>query len=283
MKIRAYIDELIDKIRENPTLFKVYFVLRVLVIATLVRCIITQRWENVAVCALALVLFLVPSFIEKSFSLDIPPVLEAIIFAFIYAAEILGEVDHFYVHIPGWDTMLHTMNGFLAAAVGFSMLYLLNRKSKKISLSPAYLAMVAFCFSMTVGVCWEFAECAADLFLGQDMQKDTVVQQINSVSLDPAQDQNIVHVSNITQTTITTASGETYVIDGGYLDIGLLDTMKDLFVNFIGALVFSILGYALTANDGHAMTRGQRLAKRLLVRPDSGTEWMDAPDDAPDE
>ena len=268
MRLRSHLEELVDKIKENRKLFRVYATLRLLVIATLVRCVFTQRWENVAVCVLALVLFLVPSLIEKSFSLDIPPAFEAIIFLFIYAAEILGEVDHFYVHIPGWDTMLHTMNGFLAAAVGFSMLYLLNRKSDKINLSPAYLAMVAFCFSMTVGVCWEFIECASDLFLAQDMQKDTVVQQIDSVSLDPAQDQNIVRVSGITRTTVEASDG-THVIEGGYLDIGLLDTMKDLFVNFLGALAFSILGYALVVNGGRATTRGQRLAARLLVRPDS--------------
>ena len=268
MRLRSHLEELVDKIRENRKLFRVYATLRLLVIVTLVRCVFTQRWENVAVCVLALVLFLVPSLIEKSFSLDIPPAFEAIIFLFIYAAEILGEVDHFYVHIPGWDTMLHTMNGFLAAAVGFSMLYLLNRKSDKISLSPAYLAMVAFCFSMTVGVCWEFIECASDLFLAQDMQKDTIVQQIDSVSLDPAQDQNIVRVSGITRTTVEASDG-THVIEGGYLDIGLLDTMKDLFVNFLGALAFSILGYALVVNGGRATTRGQRLAVRLLVRPDS--------------
>ena len=268
MRLRSHLEELVDKIRENRKLFRVYATLRLLVIVTLVRCVFTQRWENVAVCVLALVLFLVPSLIEKSFSLDIPPAFEAIIFLFIYAAEILGEVDHFYVHIPGWDTMLHTMNGFLAAAVGFSMLYLLNRKSDKINLSPAYLAMVAFCFSMTVGVCWEFVECASDLFLAQDMQKDTIVQQIDSVSLDPAQDQNIVRVSGITRTTVEASDG-THVIEGGYLDIGLLDTMKDLFVNFLGALAFSILGYALVVNGGRATTRGQRLAVRLLVRPDS--------------
>ena len=97
---------------------------------------------------------------------------------------------------------------------------------------------------------------------------DTIVQQIDSVSLDPAQDQNIVRVSGITRTTVEASDG-THVIEGGYLDIGLLDTMKDLFVNFLGALAFSILGYALVVNGGRATTRGQRLAVRLLVRPDS--------------
>ena len=34
-----------------------------------------------------------------------------------------------------------------------------------------------------------------------------------------------------------------------YLDVGIMDTMKDLFVNFIGAVVFSVFGYLYSRND----------------------------------
>jgi len=257
--------KLIGRIRANKKVFILYSVLRALVIATAVRSLLMKNYESMAICIFSLVLFLLPSFLEESFRVDIPPVFEGLIYLFIYAAEILGEVNHFYVAIPGWDTMLHTINGFLMAAVGFSMIDLLNRSGRDIHLSPVYLAMVAFCFSMTVGVFWEFIECAGDLFFGQDMQKDFIVKSFQSVTLDPKHDQNVIAVKNITDTLIRTASGKTYEIKGGYLDIGILDTMKDLFVNFIGAAAFSAFGYAYVKGQGKRQTRRAQIAGSLLV------------------
>ena len=216
---RQFTKRLKNHIKESPRVFLLYSILRILVICVLVRQIFERNYEGVGVCALVLLLFLIPSFMEQQFEIEIPPLFEGIIYVFIFAAEILGEVDHFYVALPGWDTILHTINGFLAAAVGFSMVDLLNRHSKRMQLSPFYVAMVAFCFSMTIGVMWEFIECTGDLFFGQDMQKDFIVSSFNSVTLDPANSQKVVRVRDITRTVICTASGETYTIDGGYLDI----------------------------------------------------------------
>ncbi len=268
-KIRNYISYLRVRIRRDPVAFRVYSVLRVLVILVAVRQLLTKNFEGFAICILSLLLFLIPSLLEDHFKIEIPTIFEAIIYLFIFAAEILGEVDAFYTAIPGWDTMLHTINGFLAAAVGFSLVDLLNRHSKRVDLSPFYLALVAFCFSMTIGVLWEFIECAADLFFGQDMQKDFIVQNFQSVSLDSTHSQKIIAVKNITDTVIHTADGQTYTVEGGYLDIGILDTLKDLFVNFLGAVVFSTLGYfyvrrreKLNAEE----SRADRLTRSLIVR-----------------
>lgn len=264
---RQFTKRLKNHIKESPRVFLLYSILRILVICVLVRQIFERNYEGVWVCALVLLLFLIPSFMEQQFEIEIPPLFEGIIYVFIFAAEILGEVDHFYVALPGWDTILHTINGFLAAAVGFSMVDLLNRHSKRMQLSPFYVAMVAFCFSMTIGVMWEFIECTGDLFFGQDMQKDFIVSSFNSVTLDPTHSQKVIHVRDITQTVIYTASGETYTIDGGYLDIGILDTMKDLFVNFIGAICFSVFGYFYVKNRGKMQSRAaNRLADGLIVR-----------------
>ena len=182
-------------------------------------------------------------------------------------AEILGEVDHYYVKIPGWDTMLHTINGFLFAAVGFSLVYLLNRGTKDFNLSPFYMALVAFCFSMTIGVLWEFFECAMDQFFNMDMQKDFIITTINSVSLDPENSGEVIHVKDIVETLVTTSSGETTAIDGGYLDVGILDTMKDLLVNLIGAVVFSTIGYFALKNE-----KSSRIADSLMIRPNEREE-----------
>ncbi len=262
MKLLRYLKKLKDSYRDNKGAFTFYIILRVMVLLTLVRNIITHNYESAAICILALLLFLVPAFLQDVMDISIPPVFRGIIFAFIFAAEILGEVDHYYARIPGWDTMLHTINGFLFAAVGFSLVYLLNRGSKNINLTPFYLTVVAFCFSMTIGVLWEFFECGMDLLFNVDMQKDFIVQQFGTITLDPAQNGAVVLVKDITKTIIETAAGETYTIDGGYLDIGILDTMKDLFVNLIGAVVFSIIGYISLKTS-----KQSKIAESLMIKP----------------
>ncbi len=227
---------------------KIRGILSALIVVMLVRSVITRRYENVFVCVLALCLFSVPLWIEKRLAIDIPPLLEGIIYCFIYSAEILGEIRSFYTIIPGWDTMLHTINGFLVAAVGFSLVDLFNRSERfSFKLSPLFLSIVAFCFSMTVGVLWEFFEFSADQLLGTDMQKDFVVQQINSVTLDPNGLNNVVHVP--IESVIVNGEDWTQKY-GGYIDIGILDTMKDLMVNFVGAVVFSTIGYFYVKRKG---------------------------------
>ena len=136
--------------------------------------------------------------------------------------------------------MLHTLNGFICVGVGMSLVDLLNRNKKfRFELSPIYVVLAAFCFSMTVGVMWEFFEYGMDMFFGTDMQKDTVITSIKSVMLDPTNSNKVITVNGIQMTEV---NGELLPIKG-YLDIGLIDTMKDLFVNFIGAVIFSIGGF----------------------------------------
>lgn len=229
----------------------VYLVLRLLVVLTLIAQFFNGNFENVFYCVLSLVLFLLPTIFERSLQIDLPNVLEIVILLFIFSAWILGEVQTYYTIIPYWDTMLHTLNGFLCAAIGFSLVDLLNRHERvSLSLSPVYMAIVAFCFSMTVGVLWEFFECAMDQIFVQDMQKDTIVNTISSVMLDPTGSQRAQAIRGITDVIVVTESGQVALGLGGYLDIGLLDTMEDLLVNFIGAFVFSVVGYFYVKNRG---------------------------------
>lgn len=248
--------QLVAQIKEHKATFAVYVVLRLLVLAVLVVSLINGRFENVFVCALTLVLFLVPAFFQKNFGIELPTTLEIIIMLFIFAAEILGEIGAYYVKVPLWDTMLHTINGFLCAAVGFSLVDLLNRNNRfKFHLSPLYLSIVAFCFSMTIGVLWEMFEFGADMLFATDMQKDFVVTRISTIALDPTLSNKAVVVDNISEVYI---NGEPLGL-GGYLDIGIIDTMKDLIVNFIGAVVFSVIGYFYVKSRGKG-----RFAKRFI-------------------
>ena len=219
-----------EQIRENRALAAVYIVLRALVVLVMVAQFFNGNFENVFLCVLTLVLFFIPSFIERTVKIDVPDTLEVIILLFIFAAEILGEIRAYYIQYPYWDTMLHTLNGFLCAAIGFSLVDILNRSDRfTFSLSPVYLAVVAFCFSMTVGVLWEFFEWGMDNFFHLDMQKDTVVHTIGTVMLDPTGGNVPQHIKGITDVIVVTADGTQRSLGlGGYLDIGLNDTMKDL-------------------------------------------------------
>ena len=220
---------------------KIFLLLRSIVFLILIRNVLLGNYENVFICILTLILFIIPFIIEHKFKIDIPDDLEIIILIFIFSAEILGELNSFYTKIPGWDTMLHTINGFIMGAIGLSLIELLNKNEKiKIKLSPIFVAIVSFCFSMTVGILWEFFEFGMDITFDTDMQKDYIVNRINSVKFDE-NNLNKVHSIEINSLIV---NGEDWISKyGGYIDIGLIDTMKDLFVNFIGALTFSIIGY----------------------------------------
>lgn len=246
------------ELREHKSSFLVYVTLRLLVILMMILQIFNRNYENVFLCVLTLVLLLIPSLIQINLKIELPTALEITILVFIFAAEILGEIQSYYIKFPFWDTVLHTINGFLMAAIGFALVDILNRSKKfSIQLSPIFLAIVAFCFSMTIGVIWEFFEYGMDQFFGLDMQKDTVIQGFSSVLLDPTKSNIPVPVQDITEVLV---NGRDLGL-GGYLDIGLIDTMNDLFVNFVGAVLFSIIGYFYVKSRGKG-----KFARRFIPR-----------------
>lgn len=253
---------LIQRIREQKGIALAYFFLRLSVILVMVAQFFNGNFQNVFLCILTLILFLLPAFIERRLNIDLPDTLEVIILLFIYAAEILGEIRAFYIAFPYWDTMLHTLNGFLCAAIGFSLVDILNREERiSLSMSPFFMAIMAFCFSMTVGVVWEFFEFFMDQVFYLDMQKDWVVNAVSSVMLDPAGGNDPVLITGITDVILVTDEGQRALGLGGYLDLGIIDTMKDLFVNFIGAVVFSIIGYFYIKGHGQG-----KFARRFIPR-----------------
>lgn len=235
----------------NTKVAIVYVTLRILVVIMMVTQFFNRNYENVFLCLLTLVLFTLPSAFERHLRIQLPNALETIILLFIFAATILGEIRSYYTTYAHWDLILHTLNGFLCAAIGFCLVDLFNREERvSLSLAPAFMAVVAFCFSMTVGVMWEFFELFMDEVLGYDMQKDTIINHISSVNLDPNGGTKPVMIEGITDV-ILVVNGEYMPLGlGGYLDIGLLDTMEDLIVNLVGAVVFSVVGYFYVKNRG---------------------------------
>ena len=95
-----------NRIAHNKRLVTaVYFLLRLSVILVMIAQIFNRNFENVFLCVLTLGLFTVPTILERRLRIDIPNTLEIIILLFIYAAEILGEIQAFYLYLPNWDTI----------------------------------------------------------------------------------------------------------------------------------------------------------------------------------
>lgn len=247
----------------------VYFFLRALVIICMILEFLRGDINNAFLCLLSLTLFVMPFFIEHRFKIELPNTLEIIIMLFIFSAEILGEINNFYGIIPYWDTILHTINGFLAAGVGFALFDLLNNNIESINLSPLFLSIVAFCFSMTIGVLWEFFEFGADYYFKTDMQKDRIVTEVNSVLLNPQKKNIPLRITDIENSIIYYKEDDVvkeFKIENGYLDIGIIDTMKDLFVNFVGAIFFSFFGYLYIKNrDKYRFVNNFLPSKRKLI------------------
>ena len=244
MKVREKLRKTLE--RSDKKSVTVYIVIRFLILVCLVMQIIHNQWNNAFLCLLTLILITMPFIIEKKFKIDLPNTLETIIILFIFAAEILGEINNFFNIFKHWDTMLHTLNGFICAGIGFSLVDLINKNSDKIKLSPAYLLLVSFTFSMTIGVMWEFGEYTMDKVFLTDAQKDTQITDISSVYLNENGENKSVILKDIEYTKIYSKGQDGKAIEttiGGYLDIGLNDTMADLLVNFLGAIIFNLIAY----------------------------------------
>lgn len=277
--VREFLRLFSRKVRANKVSFAVYTVMELITIAVIVLTTLRGHFESTFTAVLTLILFLIPTFVEESFRIKLPTTLEILVILFVFCANILGEIGEYYTKFPFWDNMLHYTSGFMFAAFGFSLADIFNRHRKvDFRLSPFFLSLVAVCFAVTVGVVWEFFEFGMDVIFRTDMQKDFVVHVVSSAEMNPdGQAPKIIR--DITQTVITTGSGEVYTVNG-YLDIGLFDTMKDLLVDFLGALLFAVIGYFYTRHSSRGrIAKGFIPQVEVFVDPDADAEEPDRSDD----
>lgn len=162
-----------------------------------------------AQCILGVIALMLPSILWKRIQLEIPSKMLILYALFLYCAIYLGEVRAFYYNVKNWDTILHTFSGAMLGALGFSFITFLNKTDRvPMNLSPVFVATFTFCFAVTLGVVWEIYEFTADGILHTNMQK---------FGLEDG----------------TPFAGR----------LALMDTMKDLIVDTIGAAVMSVGGY----------------------------------------
>lgn len=148
------------------------WVVRVLLLVAIVESIYTKKYQNTFIGVISIIMTFYPSILKKKLRVYLPSSLQIIITLFIFAAEFLGEFYEFYYKIPWWDNMLHCISGSVLGIVGFMFVYFLNKTHiKRTKLSPFFIALFAFCFSITIGVFWEFFEFSVDRLLGFNMQK----------------------------------------------------------------------------------------------------------------
>lgn len=251
------IKELKSYFKNKKSILLVYLVLLFIVLIFFSLSLINKSWNDTGYCLLALTLFLVPFSIAKIFKIKIPDLLETIFLLFVFAVTILGGINNFYIIFSVFDKILHTVHGFCCCALGLGLIEMMIKTniSKSIVIFKVFLAL---CFSMTIGIFWEFFEFSCDLSFKSDMQKDTFVSTMKSVALDATKENTVIVLDDIKKVEITYSNNKKEKLKG-YLDIGLIDTIGDLIVNFIGALTFSFLAY-FYLNNKHF-----RFVKKLLI------------------
>ena len=219
--------------------FYLYTILRLGIIALIIYLFISHQYEHIWQCFLSLIMFLLPPYFERFTNTKLPPLFLSFVLAFICGANIFGEVFSFYTRYPGWDTMLHTLYGFLFAGFCFSLVNVFNKEDQTFKLSTGYLCFSTVSSTLFFGMLWEYFEFFADQCLGKDMQKDHVVDHFQSVMLDDTHRNIPIKVDDIVGTIIKHSDGTLEELPiNGYLDIGIYDTMKDMLVATLGVLVF---------------------------------------------
>ena len=193
--------------------------LRAIVAIGAVLSLIDSDWEKFALSLLVLFTLFLPSIIEKKFCVEYPNFFEVIIVAFLFCSIYLGSINSFYDMIWWWDLVLHALSGIIIAAIGFSLVDILNSNERlALKLSPIFVALFSFSFALALGTIWEIFEFAMDSIFGMNMQKS-----------------------------------------------GLVDTMWDLIVDAVGALIFSVVTYYKLKYKG-------RIHFRIRIKKEEITE-----------
>lgn len=184
------------------------------------------KWDMITIfaCVLSLVFMVITNIIGKKlkFGNDI----KILIYVFILSTEVLGEIYHFYVDVWWFDIIMHTYFAFIISYAG---LYLI--RYFKIKGSIYFVILFVFSFAMMTESVWEIFEFSMDRVIGTDMQKDTIIRDINSTYLS----ENI-YVDKVMVNDIDFM--DRY---GGYLDIGLYDTISDMICTVVGSFMFIVI------------------------------------------
>lgn len=186
-------------------------------------------------CILGLFVIHIPSVLARKLRFEIPGFLYTMYIIFLYCGIFLGEVTSFFYVVPHWDDFLHAFSSMMTGFFAVMVITILNRDENLVfRISPFFVALFAFTFSIAIGALWEVYEFAGDGLLGMNMQK------------------------------FITADGTVLI---GHAAIS--DTMKDIIVDMIGALISSVIGYFSVKNSRRwlipALTKGANMETHAVL------------------
>ena len=224
-------------------------VCEIFTVITIITLITGSEPDRMALAFGTLLLVLLPLLLEKLFHCRI--CLPVYIFALAYAiGPMLGHCWKLYYTVPVWDKLLHICGGVMFAILGAYFFDLLVKEK----VHPAARTIFALCFSIAIAVLWEFCEFGADRFLGMDMQDDMLVTHLTSYLLGEG-----VGVTGSVENI------QSVVVNGiqlpGYIDIGLTDSMLDMMLESLGALVTCLL--ILLDNGKHPLIQNRQVGQRI--------------------
>ena len=215
----------------------VFYIFWILLFITLIYGVVIFDFRVMFVISCNIILLLLLYILERIKGLKFTFSLKLLIYLFLFCAIVLGEVFDFYTRYTYWDDVLHFIAGIGTSYMG---LIIFKNNVKNINKVLLTLCVIfSFSFSVMLGTLWEFIEFGFDKYLGFDMQKDTYIYDFSTVKFTNSFD--IRRIKNIEETTISTKKGNV-IIEKGYLDIGLIDTMCDLLVGSFSALITSAVG-----------------------------------------
>ncbi len=224
----------------------IFLFIRIFIFLGIIITFITKNYISTIFCTFSTLLFLTPISKKKKICLEVPSILEIVITLLVFCIIILDVLNKLNTKVH-WDTIIHTIIGFLYALICFYYITRLIKKRIDIKLPLPFICIISILFSMTAGVCWEMYEYSADKVFERDMQKDVLVTTFSSVNLNKDNKLEPVTINKIKSSIINTDKGP-IIVKGGYIDIGLNDTMKDLIVTLIGSLTFCILNLLFILN-----------------------------------
>jgi hypothetical protein len=215
--------------------FYLFLVLRITLVLAIPLSLWERNWIFVFLSSVTFLLTFIPSFIEKRYKINIPSEIEIVVVLFIYAGIFLGDMRGFYNDFWWWDSLLHLIGGIGLGFLGFLILYYFY-KTGKFQASPKVIVLFAFCFALSIGALWEIFEFLVDIFFGSNMQK---------------------------------AKGLEVIYGYCNTSLGVLDTMLDLILDAIGALIASLAGYFYLKNGesflfGSLVKKFERENKKLF-------------------
>lgn len=204
--------------------------------------LLRAQYMNMLVCLGTVVLVSLPFLMGRLLGFGLRR--SFFVFCLLYAlGPMLGKAFRLYYLTTWWDKLLHTCGGVTFGVFG---VYIALRLNSQTPLTPVLRAVFGLCFSIAVSAVWEFFEYGVDFFFAADMQQDTVVNAIHShyLSTAPGVLRSIPVIREVS------LDGAPLDI-GGYLDIGLIDTMHDMLVEALGALAFFL--WYLADKDRHPL------------------------------